>query len=344
LKYLFCTSTIIEGVNTSAKNIIYYDNHKGLNINGTPKNVDFFDYSNIKGRAGRMMEHFIGVIYNFNKPPVDEQIIVDIPFFQQNPIRDEVLIQMNDDELLDPHSPQNININQIPEVEREVIKRNGVKVHGQKSIIDILRSEIKTNYDLISWSGKPKYEQLKYVLFLAWNNLIVEGETTRPMSLDKLAKMTFDYGIEQNVNTIIRNDFLYKRKQPKFKDISDSDLRDLSIQETFQIMKHWFEYKIPKWLSVINELQKFVCSEFGFRPGNYTFYANLIENDFLRENLAILAEYGIPASAIRKIENKIPININQDNVLNYIRDNRIVFTKGLLEYEKQKIKDNILVQ
>jgi len=40
----------------------------------------------------------------------------------------------------------------------------------------------------------------------------------------------------------------------------------------------------------------------------------------------------------------IPININQDDVLNYIRDNGIVFTKGLLEYEKQKIKENILVK
>lgn len=54
LKYLFCTSTIIEGVNTSAKNIIYYDAKKGKDIP-----IDYFDYSNIKGRAGRMMEHYI---------------------------------------------------------------------------------------------------------------------------------------------------------------------------------------------------------------------------------------------------------------------------------------------
>ncbi len=341
LKYLFCTSTIIEGVNTSAKNIIYFDEHKGLKPTGGPKKVDFFDYSNIKGRAGRMMEHFVGNIYNFNPPPPNEKIIVDIPFFQQNPVKDEVLIQLGKDELLDPNSPQNIAISEIPEIEREVIKKNGVKVHGQKTIFDILRADLRTNYDLISWTGKPKYAQLTYVLNLAWENLLVEGETVRPMTISKLVKMTFDYGIEQKISALIANDFKYKRGHVRFKDLSDSDVRDIAIQETFQIIKHWFQYKIPKWLSVINEIQRFICGEFGFRPGNYTYYSNLIENDFIRENLAILAEYGIPTSAIKKIQNKIPETMNQDDVLKHINDNDLYHTRSLLDYEKQKIKENL---
>ncbi|WP_103864820.1 DEAD/DEAH box helicase [Aquimarina sp. I32.4] len=341
LKYLFCTSTIIEGVNTSAKNIIYYDEHKGLKPNGGPKKVDFFDYSNIKGRAGRMMEHYVGKIYNFNPPPPNEKIIVDIPFFQQNPIKDEVLIQLDKDELLEPNSPQNIAIGKIPEIERAIIKKNGVKVHGQKTIFDILRTDIGTNYELISWTGKPKYKQLSYVLKLAWDNLLVEGETVRPMTLSKLVKMTFDYGIEQKISVLIANDYTYKRGLDNLKKLSDSDVRDLAIQETFQIIKHWFQYKIPKWLSVINEIQRFICGEFGFRPGNYTYYSNLIENDFLRENLTILAEYGIPSSAIKKIQDRIPESINQDDVLKYIDDNELYQTRSLLDYEKQKIKENL---
>ena len=90
IKYLFCTSTIIEGVNTSAKNIIYFDSCKGKNIP-----IDYFDYSNIKGRAGRMMQHYVGRIYNFNPPPTQSETIIDIPFFQQAPIKDEVLIQLD---------------------------------------------------------------------------------------------------------------------------------------------------------------------------------------------------------------------------------------------------------
>ncbi|MBK6949597.1 MAG: hypothetical protein IPH16_17315 [Haliscomenobacter sp.] len=48
VRWLFCTSTLIEGINTSAKNVILYDKDKGT------KQIDFFDYKNIAGRSGRM--------------------------------------------------------------------------------------------------------------------------------------------------------------------------------------------------------------------------------------------------------------------------------------------------
>lgn len=339
IKYLFCTSTIIEGVNTSAKNIIYFDPYKGLKPNGQQKEVDFFDYSNIKGRAGRMMVHYVGQIFNFNKPPEDEKIIVDIPFHQQNPIKDEVLIQIPEEDILDKNE-QFRAIKEIPPDEREIIKKNGVKVHGQRNIFNKLRNEIAANYDLICWTN-PSYPQLTYVLTLAWDYLILEGETTRPMTIRKLVNLTFNYASNRNIGTLVLSNYEYARSLDKNKDIADSDLLDTAIQETFQIMKHWFEYKIPKWLSVINEIQRFVCSEKGLRPGSYIHYANLIENDFLRENLAILAEYGIPGSAIRKIQDKIPSNLNQDEVLSYIQKNNLISSKKLLKYERMKIEENL---
>ena len=65
IKCIFCTSTIIEGVNTNAQNVIYFDGYKGKQNN----KIDYFDYSNIRGRAGRLMKHYIGHIYNFVEPP-----------------------------------------------------------------------------------------------------------------------------------------------------------------------------------------------------------------------------------------------------------------------------------
>lgn len=334
IKFLFCTSTIIEGVNTSAKNIIYFDDKRGGH------DIDFFDYSNIKGRAGRMMEHYVGRIFNFNKPPEDEKIIIDIPFFQQAPIKDEVLIQLESDEVLDKNSKQYKDIDSIPLGEKNLIKKNGVSVSGQKSLFDILRQDVETKYHLIEWTY-PTYEQLTYVLFLAWEHLIVPGETTSPMTKKKLVKMTFDYGLSGDINKLIQNSFNYYRSHPDHVLKTDKDLWDQAIQETFQAMKHWFEYKVPKWLSVVNEIQRFICFEKGLRPGNYILYANSIENDFLRQNLAILAEYGIPSSAIKKIEKNIPENLDQDLVLNFIREKGLYNSSDLLEYEKGKIRENI---
>ena len=60
-------------MNTSAKNVVIFDNKKG------GKDIDFFDYSNIVGRSGRMMEHYIGNIYNFVPIPQEEKTIIDNP-------------------------------------------------------------------------------------------------------------------------------------------------------------------------------------------------------------------------------------------------------------------------
>ncbi|MCM2573074.1 DEAD/DEAH box helicase [Achromobacter xylosoxidans] len=63
LPVLFCTSTLIEGVNTAAKTVLIFD--KAINREA----YDFFTYSNIKGRAGRLGEHHVGQVYLFNRPP-----------------------------------------------------------------------------------------------------------------------------------------------------------------------------------------------------------------------------------------------------------------------------------
>lgn len=257
LKYLFCTSTIIEGVNTSAKNVVFFDKKKG----GKP--IDFFDYSNIKGRSGRFMVHYVGRIFNFNRPPEKENIIVDIPFFEQNPINDEVLIHLDRDKVKNKESDQYKELLKIPYEERELIKKNGVLVKGQKNILEILKKSIhdESNYKLIYWNGFPQYEQLEYILSFGWENLIKKGETTHPMTLRKLIKVTSDYGRGQNISNLIDSNYRYFKDLPKYKNKSDEEVFDEAVRDAFQILRHWFQYKVPKWLNVINELQKYVCEK-----------------------------------------------------------------------------------
>lgn len=348
LKYIFCTSTIIEGVNTSAKNVIFFDPTKGKQTL-----IDYFDYSNIKGRSGRMMIHYIGKIYNFNSPPEKEDMFVDIPFYQQNPIKDEVLNGLKDSDINSEvkDSEQYKELLKISQEERGLFQKNGVLIKGQKKILDIISDLDKTYlisrknysqeykiYDLIKWNTTPSYDQLQFCLEICWNNLMKDGESKKVKSLHQLIFLTFNYGYKQNIFSLVQDSFIYSKTLKTNKGKSDDVLLNESIEEIFNVMRHWFQYKIPKWLSVMNELQKYVCEKHRKPTGNYSFYASQIENDFIPNELSILFEYGIPTSAIKKMENElINKNLTEDEVVIKTRDILQQDQNDLLDYEKERI-------
>lgn len=74
IQNIVSTSSIIEGVNTSAENVIIW-----MNKNGKSKLNDF-TYKNIIGRGGRMFRYFVGNIFILDAPPPQEQTQLDIPF------------------------------------------------------------------------------------------------------------------------------------------------------------------------------------------------------------------------------------------------------------------------
>ena len=203
-----------------------------------------------------------------------------------------------------------------------------------------MRTKFDEIYHLINWTKFPKYEQLTYVLSLAWDHLIVDGETIAPMNRKWLVKLVFDYGYNQNQKEIILNRYNYKKENNNNND--ENILLNEAIQEIFQIVKHWIQYKVPKWLAVINSLQELVCNEYKKTCGNYSHYAYSLENDFLPDNLTILLEYGIPVSAIRELEKYIPENVSQDNILSHIQKNNLHLKKGLLKYEQNKINKQLI--
>lgn len=85
--FIISTTSIVEGVNTSAKNVLVCSHKKG------PSNLDSLTFKNIKGRAGRMSMHYIGNVYLFDKPAkVNSAEIVDL-----SPTRQDVLPLLSED-------------------------------------------------------------------------------------------------------------------------------------------------------------------------------------------------------------------------------------------------------
>ena len=68
------TSSIIEGVNTAAENVIIWANKNGKS------NLNDFTYKNIVGRGGRMFKHFIGQIYLLEPPPIQTSTQLSLDF------------------------------------------------------------------------------------------------------------------------------------------------------------------------------------------------------------------------------------------------------------------------
>ena len=76
IETILSTSSIIEGVNTQAENVILLSN-----TNGSRSMFDYFTYRNIIGRAGRMFRYFVGRVFLLVKPPeqADTQLNLNFP-------------------------------------------------------------------------------------------------------------------------------------------------------------------------------------------------------------------------------------------------------------------------
>lgn len=85
LQALVSTSSIIEGVNTSAENVIVWSNKKAH------RKLDDFSYRNIIGRGGRMFRHFVGKIYILEEPPTPADTTLELTF------PDELLADVDDE-------------------------------------------------------------------------------------------------------------------------------------------------------------------------------------------------------------------------------------------------------
>ena len=74
LDTIISTSSIIEGVNTQAENVILWSVKNGNN------NIDYFTYRNIIGRAGRAFKYFVGKVFLLEEPPRQEATELSLDF------------------------------------------------------------------------------------------------------------------------------------------------------------------------------------------------------------------------------------------------------------------------
>lgn len=154
---MVCTSTLIEGFNTAARNVVIFEKK----IDG--QLIDFFTFSNIRGRAGRMFQHFVGKVVTYMAPPEDAPTIIDIPIESQSDLASESdLVELDLDELSDTWRDRLSAILQQDALSLDVIRRNRefdpeMQIQAATTMAGVSDAAACR----LSWSGRPKVEQAR---------------------------------------------------------------------------------------------------------------------------------------------------------------------------------------
>lgn len=162
-KVLLCTSTLIEGVNTAAKSVFIWDKK----IDGS--DVDFFTFSNIRGRAGRMGRHYVGKVFYFHPTPNEEQHDVQVPGLGAGGEVDEILVHYDTQEITGAAQQRITRWQEATGLSIEELKRyGGLGFTRIAALKDTINSLSPAELRRLSWSQFPQYQELKATAEIIW--------------------------------------------------------------------------------------------------------------------------------------------------------------------------------
>lgn len=307
IRFLVCTSTLIEGVNTKAKNIVIYDNAIAR------QKIDFFTFNNIKGRSGRMFEHFIGHVFLFSDPPQAELPFVDLPLLTQDDNSPTSLLVQIDEDDLKPRAADRIQ----PFLDQSVIpmaiirENAAVDPQSQIDLANALVSLPALETRKLAWTGMPKYKQLEFACEMIWQYLVPQERLYGVSSGKQLTFLTWQ--LQQNNSISSR---VLEALQPG---AFAAKTPDEAVERVLQFDRNWAGFDLPRLLMALSRIQEHVLSERGLKAGNFAFYCTKLEACFRPPIVGALDEYGIPPSLGEMLVRVLGTSDDLDSALDRLR-------------------------
>lgn len=305
IRYLICTSTLIEGVNTKAKNVIVYDNKIAKT------KFDYFTFNNICGRSGRMFSHFIGHIYLFHEPPASELPLVDFPIFTQTDDAPEKLLINVDVADLNESSKRKLKKYFEQDVlSQETLKKNSyIDLDKQLELASFIQSKLNRIHNLMKWEQYPTNEQLKLACRLIWDYFVsskkrISGVSSGEQLHFRLNQFREAKNIKNFIATIIETE-----------DVQTPDSINCAIELAFDIQRHWINYQFPRYLMSLGDIANDIFRKNNLPLCDYSYFASLVECYFMAPYVIPMDEYGLPIQISKKIGDMIEISSNMDDAL-----------------------------
>ncbi|HHR5879388.1 TPA: helicase-related protein [Providencia alcalifaciens] len=319
---LISTTTITEGVNTSAKNLLVLNSTKGNKI------LKKFDAKNVAGRAGRFLHHYSGRV-----------LVLDKKFNE--------IINGDDDEIKHKNFDQNSNKNEIDYfITEEPFLNDSDKLNRDAILFELKKRGIPDNiigmYKVISYSDKLKvfdgiceisdndFSKINKLISLLNYNLTIDFDglkaifrVIKPIILNKDLKFLIETeSMVKNGNNkgeyypilvyllsfylkdgfIGSVDYNLRRKKDDEKYTVDN-----AIRETSKFVFNTLKYQLVKYLGVFNLMYKYF-----YTTKNHVDFNEVIgidkllvklEYNAISEKGRLASDYGVPNKVVEYYDN-----------------------------------------
>ena len=327
IKFLACTSTLIEGVNTKAKNVIVFDNKIAR------RKFDYFTYNNILGRSGRMFQHFVGHVYIFHEPPPEELPLVDIPVFSQPEDAPNSLLMQVDARDLSPAARERVNqLTSDSVLDLETLKLGkGIDPQAQNALALAIRTRESYYWPLLNWNRYPTWEQLEATCVLIWGFFLSDSRMRSGVASGRQLAFKIDqFRQSQSMTRFLKRELANRGEKSA----------DEVVDDVIDFLRTWANFAFPRYLMTIDRIQRSVFSKLNRTPGDYGLYASRIQNWFVDPALMALDEYGIPIQLGQKLQDHLRPDGDLDAAIERLKK-LDVDRLSLTVFEKSLISDTI---
>lgn len=338
--YLFCTSTIIEGVNTNAKNVVIINNSVG----NTPMTA--FALKNIKGRAGRYYHHSMGRVFytdskqrqieNENEMQLNFQIYDDMPILNAD---------IDNSELEDlSEKNRNIKVNRESKFDKQLlpdkvfIKNRLYSRDVQEKYLKYImqRKVFQCFVGMIGNTSNIAYFLKNKVI----NSILETFEAVQILDENK-AKVYYAVISTYSQNGTIG---VLKYHVEKIQEMNSGaeEKMDTAYIKTFEQIRNIVEYEIPKLLCMFEALfqQAGVLLGYNMDDFNMSTIIRFFELGITTELGLFLVEFGFPTDTIRVLENKYPVlgRLGAVEATNFLRQNPKMLYNVMDSFEQELYK------
>ena len=304
LKVLVSTTTITEGVNTSAKNLIVLESAKG------DKPLKKFDAKNIAGRAGRFLHHYSGrvLIIQNDFLEIINSVSDGIKHknYDSNIPKNEIDLYYTNDEYLSVEEKQRkINI------KAEQLKRNipdfvfdHYKVVSRIDKITLYDEIIKLRPSELG-AIKVLISKINFTLDIDYDGFQVILNTIRPIIKNKDLSFLIDFKPAPGTYSTLTH-LVYFYLRGGFKGSMNYNLKtrkpDAAIRDSAKFVYNTLKYQLVKYLGVFNIIYKYHISQQTSKP--YEEISGIdkllvkLEYNAVSGDARIASDYGVPSRIV----------------------------------------------